>query len=632
MTAVAPKHSTDRQPGDSARPARLPNPLAPQHLGLVGLLGLLTLGAGAAGCSGNIGDQGRPRAPGTGSNPADPGGNGGPGNPGGAVPGGNGMGAPGNGSPGGAGSPGGSGSPGQPGGGAPAQMFPAEPGHVPMRRLTRSQYNNTIHDLLGMAGDPAGEFGVDEEEGGFASNSVAPLEDLQIEKYQQAAGDLAEKAVANLGSLMRCAPGTAEPACVDQFLRGFGRRVYRRPLTDQEIARYQALFDTGRAGGDLSSGVSLVLTAMFQSPNFLYRIELGDPASAGKDGVQLTPWEVGTRLSFFLTNSTPDDALLGAAEAGKLKTPEGIAAEAQRLLTSPKSRDTLISFYEQWLQVDDLLTVEKDAKAYPDYNPVVRAAMRDEVLEFVDQVTRQGDGKLATLLTTNTSYFRGPLYPIYGMGMASNAGGSILKKIDLPVDQRAGIFTLAGLMAKHGHADQSSPVGRGYLISSRVLCQVPPPPPPGVDNNVPAADPNVSTRVRFEKHRTKPECASCHALMDPLGVSFEIYDGVGRYRTMDGSKAVDATSELKGTKASDGPTKNAVDLMHKLATAEETQACFAKQMFRYAFGREESTHAADVQILNEGQAALGKSGRIPDLMVAIATAPGFRNRIPVDLR
>jgi hypothetical protein len=629
MTAVAPRRSTDRR---AARPGRPPRThgygFGPA---LAGLTALVVLGAAGFGCSGNIGDQGGGRAP-AGDGTTGPGGTGNSGGPTGSGAGTGTM--PGTGAPGSApGSNGGGPSnPGQPGGGPATEMFPAQPGHVAMRRLTRSQYNNTIHDLLGIAGDPAGEFGVDEEEGGFAANNVAPLEDLQIEKYQQAAADLADKAVANLATLMRCAPGAAEPACVDQFVRGFGRRAYRRPLTDQEVARYKTLFDTGRAGGDLASGISLVLTAMLQSPNFLYRIELGDPATATKDGVALTPWEVGTRLAFFLTNSTPDDELLSAAEAGKLKTPEGIAAEAQRLLTSPKSRDTLISFYEQWLQTDDLLTVEKDPKAYPDYSPVVRAAMRDEVLEFVDQVTRLGDGKLSTLLTTNTSYFRGPLYPIYGMGMASAAGGSILKKITLPADQRAGIFTLAGLMAKHGHADQSSPVGRGYLISSRVLCQVPPPPPPGVDNNVPAADPNVSTRVRFEQHRTKPECASCHALMDPLGVSFEIYDGVGRYRTMDGTKPVDAASELKGTKASDGPTKDAVDLMHKLADAEETRTCFAKQMFRYAFGREESTQPADTQILGDGVAALGKTGRIPDLMVAIATAPGFRTRIPVDLR
>jgi len=509
-------------------------------------------------------------------------------------------------------------------------MFPALPGHTPMRRLTRSQYNNTIHDLLGITGDTAGDFGVDEEDAGFASNDRAPLTQGQLEKYQQAAESLADKAVANLATLMKCAPGAAEADCVDQFVRGFGKRALRRPLADAEVARYKTLYMTGRTGGDLSSGISLVLSAILQSPYFLYRVELGDPAMASKDGLALTSYEVATRLSYFLTDSTPDDALLAAADSGKLRTPDGIGAEAQRLLGSDKARDTLVSFYEQWLGIQDLLTVEKDAMAYPMFNPVIRSAMRDEVLELVDQVTRLGDGKLATLLTSHTSYLRGPIYPLYGLPMQGNAGGSILHKVDLPADQRAGIFTTAGVIAEYGHADQSSPVGRGLLVSERLLCIVPADPPPGVAANVPPPDPNVPTRVRFEKHRTDPQCAACHQLMDPLGVTFENYDGIGRYRTADGGKPVDPSSMLKGTKASDGPVKNAIDLITRLSTADEVKSCFTRQMFRYALGHAEADR--DQPIVAAGVDALGKTGRIPDLMIAIATAPAFRTRIPLDLK
>ncbi len=592
----------------------------------------LALALGAAGCTGNIGDQ--PGGPsGMGPGPSTPGGT----TPGGTTPGGTTPGgtAPGGTTPGGT-TPGGTTQGGTtPGGVAPGggEVIPAQAGHIPMRRLTRTQYNNTIHDLLGIAGDPAGLFGVDEEEGGFAANNQAPLKELQIEKYGQAAEDLADKAVANLGTLLRCPAGANDAACTKDFIRDFGKRAYRRPLTDEEIARYNALYETGRGGTDHAAGVSLVLAAMLQSPNFLYRVELGDAAATGGT-LALTPWEVGTRLSYFLINSTPDEPLLAAAEAGKLKTPEGIAAEAQRLLASPKARQTMNSFYEQWLQVEDLLSVEKDMKAYPVYSDEVRTAMRDEVLEFVDQVTRVGDGKLETLLTSTSSWLRGPLYPVYGLPMPGNAGGSILKQMNHPATERAGIFTLAGVMAKHGHADQSSPVGRGYLITTRLLCVVPAPPPPGADDVIPQADPNVPTRVRFEMHRQKPECAACHALMDPLGVTFEIYDGVGRYRAMDGGKPVDSTSELTGTKASNGPVKNAMDLMKKLSVAEETRACFTKQMFRYAFGRNESDKAGsvDMQIVDAALGAFNKTGRIPDLMVAIATTPGFRTRVPVDAR
>jgi hypothetical protein len=512
------------------------------------------------------------------------------------------------------------------------EVIPAPAGHTPLRRLTRSQYNNTIHDLLGIIGDAASEFGVDEQDAGFAANSRAPLKELQLERYREAAETLADKAVANLGNLLKCDPAANEQACIGDFIKGFGKRAFRRPLTDAEVTRYQALYTKGRTGADVSSGVSLVLSAFLQSPFFLYRIELGEQpgAGAGAGDLALTNHEVGTRLSYFLTNTMPDDALLAAADAGKLKTPEGITAEATRLLGSPKARETYVSFFEQWLQIDDLLTVEKDEKAYPAFNPQVRTAMRDEVYEFVDQIARVGDGKLETILTSRTSYIRGPLNPIYGLPMAGAAGGSIQKKVDHPADQRAGVLTLAGVLAKFGHANQSSPIGRGVVVSSSLLCQVPPPPPPGADSNLPAPDPNVSTRVRFEQHRKDPACATCHALFDPLGVPFEIYDGVGTFRTSDGGKVVDAASELKGTKASDGPVKNALELVRKLSTAEEVRSCFARQMFRYAFGRAEGDRDAD--IIAAGLAAMGRTGRIPDVMTAMAASPGFRNRLPLDLK
>lgn len=611
MTTVASSITTARPgPRQMPRRSRLTSALA---------LGLAVVTAACTGTVGDGGSSGSPGAPGTGD----------PGKPGTGAPG---TGAPGTGAPG-TGAPGtmGGAEPGAGGGGSgpPAEAVPALPGHTPMRRLTRSQYNNTIQDLLGITGDPAGELGADETSGGFAANGSAPLKELQLEKYQQVAESLAERAVANLGNIMPCPAGMAEAACVDGFIRNFGKRAYRRPLSDAEVGRYQELFKVGRTGSDLASGVSLLISAFLQSPFFIYRVELGDGA-AGKDGLSLSPHEVGTRLAFFLTDTTPDDALLAAADAGKLRTPEGIAAEATRLLASPKARNSLVSFFEQWLQVGDLLTVEKDEKAYPAFTPEIRAAMRDEILENIDQFARLGDGKLETLLTTRSSWLRGPLYPIYGLGTVGVAGGSILRKVDLPAEQRAGLLTTAGFLSKFGHADQSSPVARGYLVAQALLCAEPPPPPPGVDDNIPPADPSVPTRVRFEQHRKDPACATCHALMDPLGVPFEIYDGIGRFRATDGGKPVDARSEIKGTKASDGPVTNALDMVRKLAVAEETRSCFARQMVRYAFGRTEGEREAP--IVTEGVATLVRTGKVTDLMVAIATSPGFRTRLPVDLK
>jgi hypothetical protein len=500
-----------------------------------------------------------------------------------------------------------------------------------LRRLTRAQYNNTVRDLLGIAGAPASAFGLDEDEGGFAANAKAPVKELQLEKYREVAEELAGKAVSDLPRLAPCAPPVRpEAECLEEFLRDFGRRAYRRPLSSEEAEQYRALFAVGREGGDFASGLSLVVSTMLQSPNFLYRPELGDPARAGREGLPLTHYETASRLSYYLQNTMPDDELFAAAAAGRLGTAEEVGGHARRLLASPKARDSVVSFYMQWLQVEDLPTVEKDPEVYPLFTPEVRAALRDELEEFVDQVARraeQGGGTLESLLTARFSFLRGPLFALYGVPAGGTAAG--LRKTDLPAGQRAGVLTLAGIMARHGHPDQSSPVARGYLISDRLLCVVPPEPPEDVDANVPKPDPNVSTRVRFEQHRTRPECAACHALMDPLGLAFESYDGTGRFRTVDGKVPVDASSELRGTDQ-DGPVANAVDLVGKLARASEVRSCMVRQWFRYALGRLDGE--GDKPALDVVLRAFARDGhRLPDLMVALAASHPFRFRKPIDL-
>jgi hypothetical protein len=363
---------------------------------------------------------------------------------------------------------------------------------------------------------------------------------------------------------------------------------------------------------------------MLQSPHFLYRPELGVTGANDAGGPALTQFELGARLSYLVQNTMPDDQLLAAAESNKLRTPEEIGVQARRLLASPGARDAMTSFFAQWLHVEDLLSVDKDPAAFASFNAELRAAMKDEVLEFADQVARQ-DGSFQTLLTAGFSYLKGPLPAFYGVG--GGAAGTAMRKTDLPAGQRAGILTLAGVMARHAHPDQSSPVARGHLISERLLCIVPPPAPDDVNNDVPKPDPNLTTRARFEQHRKDPGCASCHALMDPLGLPFEIYDGMGRFRTMEGRQMVDATGALSGTDR-DGPVKNAVELMARMSEASEVRACMARQWFRYAFGREDQD--ADKPVLTSAIEAFARSNhRLPDLIVALATTNAFRRRAPL---
>jgi len=521
----------------------------------------------------------------------------------------------------------GQGSTGQGGGGQDPSTGPGTsmPEHVPLRRLTRTQYNNTIRDLLGIEGDHAAVFGLDEREGGFDANSKAPVKELVLEKYREVAKDLASKAVATLDRIAPCAsPASADAGCVDAFLATLGRRAYRRPLTSEESDRYKQLYQLAKdSGADYAGGIELLLSTMLQSPHFLYRPELGDESRAGAEGVPLTAYETASRLSYLFLNSMPDEVLFTAADGNELGSVAEIAAQAERLLAKPQARETIVSFHAQWLHVDELLTVEKNADIYPDFNDELRAAMKAEVDEFVDQVARQGDGKLETLLAADFSYVPEALYDLYGLDGNGNMG-----RVDLPSGQRAGLFTLPAVMTRHSHADQTSLVGRGALVSDRLLCIEPPSPPDDVDAVIPKPDPNIPTRKRFEEHRADPQCAACHQLMDPLGIPFEIYDGIGKYRTIDGGEAVDATSALAGTD-NDGPVKDATELMKRLSQTSEVRRCMTQQWFRYVFGRMDT--AGDGPAIDAALQAFGSSGhQIPDLLVALSTTNAFRFRRPVD--
>jgi hypothetical protein len=278
----------------------------------------------------------------------------------------------------------------------------------------------------------------------------------------------------------------------------------------------------------------------------------------------------------------------------------------------------MASFYLQWLESVELTTVDKDAKLFPQWNPALRQAMRDELAAFGTRVTLEGDGKLSSLLTAGYSYPNQALGALYGV---QGADGN--KQVSFPTGQRAGIYTLAGVMALYAHTDQSRPVGRGYLVADKLLCNPPPQPPNNVDANLPPVDPNLTTRERLEQHRKDPACSGCHALFDPFGMTFEIYDAVGAFRTEDGKKPVDSS----GTNLPGGlpDAKNAIDLMTTLAKHDDVRACMVKQWFRYAFGRMET--GDDNGTLAAAQSAFTNADfNVRDLLVGIAASRGFRYR------
>src|SRR6185436_6993365 len=270
------------------------------------------------------------------------------------------------------------------GGGSSGNPGVEIPGRTPLRRLTHLEYNNTIRDLFGLREDFAAPFAGDEDAGGFASNTESPVSEDQADQYHAAAEIIAGKAVAaGLGKLAPCAPPAgAADACATDFVRTFGRRAFRRPLSPEEITRYKAVYTAGGGATDFAGGIQLVITAMLESPNFLYLPERGMKSAAERDGLPLDPYEMAARLSYFLVASMPDDELSAAADKGELRTAEQVVLQGKRLLASQQARDSMASFFLQWLEIGDLKQAAKDAKLYPQYTPEVAGAMSAELADF----------------------------------------------------------------------------------------------------------------------------------------------------------------------------------------------------------------------------------------------------------
>jgi hypothetical protein len=511
------------------------------------------------------------------------------------------------------------------GGGQPPPK-PADPnaaGPMPLRRLTAREYNNTIRDLLGDNSKPADQFPVDKEpEFLFHRAGIVSTQDLSSVKT--AAETAAATVEAKVTTLAPCPMGTAEDVCAKNFIADFGLRAYRRPVVQEETDRLMALYASGRGEQMLTypGAIRLLVEGMLLSPAFLYHWELGydAPTVEGKV-VRLTPYENASRLSYFIWGSLPDATLFQAAKDNKLGTPEELQTQAKRMLADNKARDTVVSFVEEWLQLDQISTRPKDPAFYPEYNPALQTAMAAEVSSFVTNTVFDADGKFSSLLTSTNSYVDQGLATLYGVQGVQGTG---MKQMALDNTQRAGLFTRAGFLSVNAGTDQSSPTKRGRRVYERLLCGVLPNPP----NNVPPPKPASAagtTRQHAEEHDKNPCTGACHALMDPIGFGFEHYDGIGKYRTMEKNAMIDSSGSID-VDGSNHKFKDARELSLLLADSPTVARCFATQWVRYAFKRNDTE--ADQASVNDVVAAFGKSNSVADLIVGVVGSRSFRYRTP----
>jgi hypothetical protein len=500
-----------------------------------------------------------------------------------------------------------------------------------LRRLTHSQYNHTVRDLLGDQTSPAVQFPPEDFINGFRNQSRGQsLSPMLVEGYSNAAEKLASTAFrgGDTHGLIPCKPSVP---CRARFVREFGQKAFRRPLDPGEQQRYEALLAQGT---DFMKGAQLVVEAMLQSPSFLFWLDTTiDPT--------LKPWATASRLSYSIWDTMPDAELFAAAQRGELATPAGLEKQARRMLADPRAHEALDEFVSQWLRFDRLLTASKDRRKFPYFTRETAHAMTTEARTFASDLV-WNDGNFMTLFTADYGYVSPELARIYGV----TAPAKDFDRVPFPADsERAGILGQGLFLALTAKPEDSSPTARGLFIREQFLCQHVPDPPPGVNTNLPPvteAKPQTN-RDRMSEHTTNSSCAGCHKLMDGVGFGFEKFDAIGAKREQlvlefrskhaeedeeEGKHVAKRTVTLPLNTAAyvagipDSDFSSPRQLGAVLAKSPQCQECIVKQYFRFQAGRTDTP--ADRPLIRSVSDQFRNSGfRFKELIVSLVVLREF---------
>lgn len=509
----------------------------------------------------------------------------------------------------------------------PIDCTQVRPGKAPLRRLTVREYDNTVRDLLGDTSQPASRL-IDDERG-VTSAEARIVTSLLAEQYMAAAEDIAETATSDLAGLLECDRAVeGDDACARGFIEQLLPRAYRRPASTTEVDTMMLLHTTLAGEQGYREGIRAVVEAVLQSPDFLYRVEV--VPTDGEPVVRLDGYEVATRLSYLFWATMPDTDLYDAAVAGELDTAEGVEREARRLLADERAEPAIQAFFAHYLELDELDEVTKDPDVFPTFNSEIAELMRHETEAFVHEVMFAPDasGSWEDLLTAPWSMMNAQLAEYYGV---SGPSGEDFERVELDPAHHSGLLTHGGLLAARARTYESSPIHRGMFVRGQVMCDIVPDVPEGIEVTPPDPDPDLTTRERLAEHRAVEPCASCHKQIDPLGFAFEHFDGAGRFRPTENGLPIDASgfvvdSDLGEDEWDEVPFDGAVDLAGQLVTSPDTQECFSRRWFEYAYGRaEQREDACSINVLNE--AFRGSSFDIRELLVALTQTDAFLYRV-----
>lgn len=465
---------------------------------------------------------------------------------------------------------------------------PFVPAPAALHRLTRAEYASSVAALFGTGFTLTdGSLPTDTPLHGFTTvgHSEITITPLEVEQYEAAAQELMRQAIdpANRDEVFGC-DVAADTGCLRTFVVRFGRLAWRRALSTEEVDAIVTLGTSiGTSLRDPWAGAGYSISSILQSPHFLFRVEVGAPDASSPGRYRYDRYELASRLSFLLWGAPPDDALLDAAEAGDLDDVDGIRTEAERMLEDPRARPAMQRFFGEFMSLDRLDNVQKSPELFPEWTPTLRASMRTELIDVFGEVWDE-DADVRTLLSTDVTYVDSELAALYGI---ADPGPGMRVRTTLPSSaRRGGILGRAGFLAMWSHATVTSPTRHGKFILTSLLCEPIGEPPPGALADL-STDTDTTPRTlrqRLEdRHDTRPDCASCHTRIDPLGFPLEDFDAIGRRRMLDNGLPIDATAEVHGI-AVDG----AAELGDVLAEDPAVGACIARRMFRYGFGHVET--------------------------------------------
>lgn len=494
-----------------------------------------------------------------------------------------------------------------------------------LRRLTETQFQSSLAAVFGpeipvpLSPEP------DVQLGRFLSVGAtqATFSPRGVEAIEKVSFDLAKKAMAIESvrdRLVPCAPAaTRDDACAAAALTKLGEQLWRRPVTAEESAKFVEL--SGAAAttlGDFYAGLEYGIAGVIQSPNFLFRAELGESDGSGAPTGRLNDFELATRLAYFFWNTSPDDTLLAAAEQGLLSTDDGLRAQAERLFADPRVHNGVRNFFNEYFRLYELDKLDKDPTIFEHARPELGPIAREETLSTIEALLLEEEGDYRELFTGRRTFLNRELASVYRVPAPAREG--FAEYVYPPDSPRAGFLGQLSFLGLNSHAVASSATLRGLFIRERLLCKRINPPPVNVSTALPEVAADAQTlRDRLSTHATEPSCAGCHDLTDPIGLGLENFDAMGQFRTTDNGGVIDPAGDLDGA-----PFAEARGMAEQVVSHAEFASCFVSNLYRYATGHEENF--TELPILEGLTGELEASGyRIKPAMIGIVMSEGFRS-------